>query len=355
MPACRAEAVARRVSRDACRSVPAADLVQPGGHLCDPVLVVDLARPVDPAWLRAAVAERRVLVGFIHGAPQPFSLEIAASMDVTFVPSVGSEAGEWPRCVVPVEDPLEAAYGLAERVCDRPLAAMAFAETLRLTSAVPAEQGLAIESYAYSALLAGEEFRTWRASSAPRPVVVAREELVHVERDEDVLRIQLDHPERRNSYSALLRDQLVEAVRIARLDPTLKRVELSGTGPSFCSGGDLDEFGTTPDPVLAHLIRTTAGAAPSLLGIGDRLTVHVHGPCVGAGVELAAFGQRVVATPDLTVWMPEVTMGLMPGAGGTVSLPRRIGRWRTAYLVLSASRIGADTALRWGLVDEVAS
>lgn len=353
MPACRAEAVARRVSRDPCQSVPAGDLVQSDGHLCDPVLVVDLARPVDPGWLRAAVAERRVLVGFVHGTPHPFSLEMAASMDVTFVPAAGS--GEWPRCVVPVEDPLEAAYGLAERICDRPLAAMAFVETLRLTSAVASEQGLAIESYAYSALLAGEEFRTWRAGTARRPVVVARDQLVRVERDEDVLRIQLDHPERRNTYSALLRDQLVEALRIARLDPTVKLVELSGTGPSFCSGGDLDEFGTTPDPVLAHLIRTTAGAAPIMLGLGDRLAVHVHGPCVGAGIELAAFGQRVVASPDLTVWMPEVTMGLMPGAGGTVSLPRRIGRWRTAYLVLSASRIGADTALRWGLVDEIAS
>jgi enoyl-CoA hydratase/carnithine racemase len=79
----------------------------------------------------------------------------------------------------------------------------------------------------------------------------------------------------------------------------------------------------------------------------------VHGACAGAGVELPAFAGRVIADPGTTFLLPELAMGLIPGAGGTVSLPRRIGRERTAKLALSGEPIDAKTALDWGLVDEL--
>ena len=69
---------------------------------------------------------------------------------------------------------------------------------------------------------------------------------------------------------------------------------------------------------------------------------------------MAAFCGHVVAAPDAVFGLPELGLGLTPGAGGTVSVTRRIGRWRTAYLVLSGRTIDADTALAWGLVDEIA-
>jgi enoyl-CoA hydratase/carnithine racemase len=80
----------------------------------------------------------------------------------------------------------------------------------------------------------------------------------------------------------------------------------------------------------------------------------MHGACVGAGVELAAFAGRVVAAPGTTFRLPEVSMGAIPGAGGTVSLPRRIGAPRTLLLGLSGLALAAEDALRWGLVDAVA-
>ena len=83
----------------------------------------------------------------------------------------------------------------------------------------------------------------------------------------------------------------------------------------------------------------------------DRLTVRVHGSCIGAGVELPAFARRVVAAEGTTFRLPEVGMGLIPGAGGTVSLPRRIGRERTLLLALSGIDLPVGDALRWGLVD----
>ena len=82
---------------------------------------------------------------------------------------------------------------------------------------------------------------------------------------------------------------------------------------------------------------------------------RVHGPCAGAGIELAAFAGTVVAEAGTTFRLPEVGMGLIPGAGGTVSIPRRIGRWRTLYLALTGQPLDVATALAWGLADRRAS
>jgi enoyl-CoA hydratase/carnithine racemase len=176
---------------------------------------------------------------------------------------------------------------------------------------------------------------------------------VLVERIDDELRIRLNRPERRNAYGCEVRDPLVEALRIALLDPDVT-VVLAGAGQSFCSGGDLDEFGTAPDPVTAHLVRTRAGAGLLLHHLAQRLEVRVHGSCVGAGIELPAFAGHIVAHPDTTFRLPEVGMGLIPGAGGTVSIPRRIGRWRTLHMALTGEAVGTRTALDWGLIDALA-
>jgi enoyl-CoA hydratase/carnithine racemase len=157
---------------------------------------------------------------------------------------------------------------------------------------------------------------------------------------------------RRNALDAAMRDALAEAFALAAADPEL-RLELSGEGKDFCAGGDLDEFGSRPDPALAHLTRLTRSPARLLHTVAGRATAHLHGACLGAGIELPAFAGRVVAAPDTSIGLPEVGLGLVPGAGGTVSLPRRIGRQRTAWIGLSGMRVDARDALRWGLVDEV--
>ena len=130
-------------------------------------------------------------------------------------------------------------------------------------------------------------------------------------------------------------------------------IVLLGDGQSFCSGGDLDEFGTFPDPALAHVVRLSRSLAGACAARHDRLVVGLHGTCLGAGIELAAFACRVIATDDARVGLPELGLGLVPGAGGTVSLPRRIGRHRTLALLLHDGTISAPAALGWGLVDEV--
>ena len=105
--------------------------------------------------------------------------------------------------------------------------------------------------------------------------------------------------------------------------------------------------------MTAHLVRLQRNAGRALAEVADRTTVHIHGSTVGSGIELAAFAHRVVARSDTRIALPEVRLGLVPGAGGTVSLPRRIGRHATMLLAVGLRSVDARTALAWGLVDEV--
>ena len=130
-------------------------------------------------------------------------------------------------------------------------------------------------------------------------------------------------------------------------------MELRGEGRAFCAGGDLDEFGTRQDPASAHVVRLQRSVGRTLARLGQETVAYVHGACVGSGAELAAFCDRVVAADDTHMALPEIGLGLVPGAGGTVSLTKRLGRLRTAWLAFSGCAIDADTARSWGLADAV--
>ena len=233
-----------------------------------------------------------------------------------------------------------------------PHAGAALVELLRISDQLDVDDGLVAESWVYGLLQSGPEHRRWLDETerpAPKPDDGPP---VRLERAGDVLTITLDRPQARNAYSAALRHALLDALAVAEADPALQ-VELRGAGPAFCAGGDLAEFGTVSDPVTAHAIRCAANAGAVLARIAPRVTAYVHGAAVGAGTELAAFAGRVVATSDARFRLPEVAMGLVPGAGGTVSVPRRIGRDRALQFALSGEWIDAPTALAWGLVDEI--
>ncbi len=331
-----------------------APLLGAGGVLDEPMLVVDLDGRADPEVVGAAVAAaaqvERILVGMATEAPDPVLDPVLAALDVTLVPAGADGA----RAAVGVADPAGDLAGLRAAVAANPHAATVLAMLLRWSVDLPVAAALDAESLAYSTLLGGPEFARWLAGRGPRPLPPpAGRDPVVVGRVAGTLRITLDRPERRNAYGRELRDALVAALEVAVLDDGIERVVLDGAGPAFCSGGDLDEFGTTPDLVTAHLVRTRAGAAGPLHRIADRVEARLHGACVGAGIELPAFAGRVVAAPDAVFRLPEIAMGLVPGAGGTVSIPRRIGRWRFLYLALSGRGLDAATAQRWGLVDAI--
>jgi hypothetical protein len=233
-----------------------------------------------------------------------------------------------------------------------PRASTALVLLLRSTASRSLVDGLVAESAVYSMLQCGPEFAAWHDAYRPARHDEAQRPAVRIERADGVLHVTLARPEVHNALNTQMRDELYEALSVAVSDPEL-RVVLEGEGPSFCAGGDLDEFGTRPDPPLAHMLRLRRSVGRLLALVADRVEVRVHGACRGSGVELPAFARRVVARGDATFGLPEVALGLVPGAGGTVSIPRRIGRWRTAQLALTGQVIDAATAQAWGLVDAV--
>jgi hypothetical protein len=286
------------------------------------------------AWLRG-VPTVTVLVGDPDSTPAGFDVYLTAAPD---------PPAPWVRA------PLAP---LVEAVDAQPLVCLAAVTLLRTSDALDVWAGLAAESATYAALLASAPFRAWRAGRPPRPSPVTTEAPVLVQRHDDCLRIVLNRPQVHNAIDTAVRDALVEALAIAVADTAIETIELAGAGPSFSSGGDLEEFGTVGDPATAHAVRLTRHPARWLHLCADRVVVRAHGACLGAGIELASFAARVVAAPDAFFGLPEVGMGLVPGAGGTVGIPRRIGRERTAWLAVTGTRIDATTALDWGLVDEL--
>lgn len=240
---------------------------------------------------------------------------------------------------------------IVSQVKANPIAAKSVVQLLRLLPSLSTEHGLIAESQAYAMLQGSAEHLSWQARNRMGEGGVPG--TVRISRSEDVLDVVLNRLEQGNAIDRPMRDALYEAFQLAAIDPSIARVVLRGEGKTFSLGADLSEFGTTGDPATAHAIRTATLPAHMALRIAERLEVRIQGACVGSGLELAAFAGRVVADPKAWFQLPELSMGILPGAGGCVSLTRRIGRQRAALMILSGKRISARTALDWGLVDEI--
>lgn len=276
--------------------------------------------------------------------PGPGSLPVVV---LALGPVPAAPGPPWADAVVTPAD----ASAIADTVRSSPLAATALAVHLRAVAEVNVQTGLALESALYSVLQAGPEFARWRAGDATEHVDHPGDR-IRIERLGDSVDIVLQRGHH-NPIDVRMRDELCGALSLVLVDDSIRTLLVRGDGPSFCSGGDLGEFGRRTDPATAHRVRLARSPARLMHRLSARTTVHVHGATLGGGLELAAFAGHVVADPATRLGLPEVRLGLVPGAGGTVSVTRRIGRQRTAHLALTAQPIDATTALEWGLVDDV--
>jgi enoyl-CoA hydratase/carnithine racemase len=317
-----------------------------GAAVGQPVLLIDLDQPVGGTELQPPVGWPCVVVATSTASTAP---------PAPVGPDVLISAAEHPPrpWVGAKENAVEATWAVEAAVIRNPQAATTLTQVIRLGATLDAAGALVVESLAYSTLQGGPEHQEWLAGRPVRAVDPRADPVLRLERTADELWITLDRPERRNAYSARMRDELVAALQLAASDPTVASVHLRGEGPNFCSGGDLAEFGSRPDPSTAHTIRVQRSAGWWISQLRQKVTVHLHGACVGAGIELSAFAGDVTAAEDTVVSLPEVSMGLIPGAGGTASIPRRIGPQRAAWLGLTGARLDAATAERWGLVDRL--
>jgi 2-oxoglutaroyl-CoA hydrolase len=161
--------------------------------------------------------------------------------------------------------------------------------------------------------------------------------------------ITLDVPDKLNRVSMLARDQLRAVFEELDRDEAVHFVVLAGAGGAFTSGGDIAGFLQKSPWEVSRLADNIA--AP------ERCTKPVvaalHGYVLGVGLELALACDFRLAADDVQLGFPEVTIGMIPGSGGTQRLARLIGLGRAKDLILRGRRIGAEEALALGLVTEV--
>lgn len=281
--------------------------------------------------------------------------------DVSAVPAASRELVEAVDvCIGTGRGPLDRPWlsaGLDELVAAveaQPLASYALVALTRVSSRMEGGDAIWAESATYSTLLGSRPHMAWRAERSVKAWQPQDDPPLLQDEVLGVLRLRLNRPQVRNAIDVGMRDALVAALELAEVRSDL-RIELSGAGVCFCSGGDLSEFGKVEDPATAHAIRAVRHPALAMWRVADRIKVEAHGANVGAGVELLAFASRVVAERGSTFRLPEVSMGLVPGAGGTWSLARRIGRQRANWMMLTGAEVDADTALAWGLADMLTS
>jgi 3-hydroxyacyl-CoA dehydrogenase len=168
---------------------------------------------------------------------------------------------------------------------------------------------------------------------------------VSVSRHGDVAVILLDNPPV-NALSHHLREPLDAALKAARDDAGVKAIVLACAGRTFVAGADITEFGKPQKaPSLRDLIETleTITTKPTVAAI--------HGTALGGGLELALGCHFRVADKGARLGLPEVKLGILPGAGGTVRLPRMVGPEKAVAMIVSGTPIGALEAEKAGLVD----
>jgi enoyl-CoA hydratase/carnithine racemase len=174
---------------------------------------------------------------------------------------------------------------------------------------------------------------------------------VEFSRRDAVATITLNRPEVLNAYNVEMRDDLFALFEAVADDPTVGALVLRGRGRAFGSGGDLSEFGTAPSPLVARWVRWHRDVWGLLRSLKAVSIAAVHGYAAGSGLEMALLCDMIVAADDALFLLPECGLGMIPGVGGTQTLPRAIGVGRALDMVLTGSRVDAREAVRIGLVN----
>src|SRR5258705_10390660 len=170
---------------------------------------------------------------------------------------------------------------------------------------------------------------------------------VSIDRHGPVLVVALDHPPV-NALGVDVRRGIVSGIEAAEQDPDIRAVLLVGRGRGFAGGADIREFGKPPQsPTLPEVCQRIEACAKPVIAA-------IHGAGLGGGLEVALAAPYRVALRSARPGLPEVQLGLLPGAGGTQRAPRLIGIEAALDLILSGRHVGADEALKLGLVDRVA-
>ncbi|GHJ35253.1 enoyl-CoA hydratase/isomerase family protein [Streptomyces sp. TS71-3] len=181
-------------------------------------------------------------------------------------------------------------------------------------------------------------------------------DVVRVRRHEHVAELVLDRPKAMNAVSTDMARAITAACTDLAADRDVRAVVLASTHErAFCVGADLKERNSLTDAELVRQRPVARAAYTGVLDLPVPTIAAVHGYALGGGFELALSCDLIVADPTAVVGLPEVSVGVIPGGGGTQLLPRRVGAARAAELIFSARRVEAEEAHRMGLVDRLAA
>lgn len=171
--------------------------------------------------------------------------------------------------------------------------------------------------------------------------------------DRGVATITLNRPQQLNAINMAMRDLLWEYLGAVDGIADAKVIVFRGEGRAFSAGADISEFGTAPSVMASRAARHERDVWWALLNHRCVTIARMHGFCFGAGLELPLCCDLRIASDDARFGLPEVTLGYIPSAGATQTLPRLIPPGIAAGMIISGEPVGAEAALRWGLVDEV--
>ena len=166
--------------------------------------------------------------------------------------------------------------------------------------------------------------------------------------------VTLNRPDLLNAINMRMRDELWDVVRAVRDDPDVHVVIFKGAGErAFSAGADISEFGTAPSYVESRRARRQRDLWGLILSLEKPLIAAIHGYALGAGIELPMCCDLRIASEDARLGLPEVSLGYIPSAGGTQTLPRHVPPGVAMHMILTGDPIDAGTALRHGLVQRV--
>jgi enoyl-CoA hydratase/carnithine racemase len=172
---------------------------------------------------------------------------------------------------------------------------------------------------------------------------------------ERVAELVLDRPKAMNAVSGAMAEAIAQACAALAADPAVSVTVLSSSHErAFCVGADLKERNSLTDAELMRQRPRARAAYTGVLDLPMPAIASVHGFALGGGFELALACDLIVADESAVFGLPEVSVGVIPGGGGTQLLPRRVGAARAAELVFTARRVPAAEALDLGLVDQLA-
>lgn len=171
-------------------------------------------------------------------------------------------------------------------------------------------------------------------------------EVVKLERHDEVGIVTVDSPPV-NALSAAVRGGILECVKAAIADPAIKGIVLTCAGRTFIAGADITEFGKPPKPPALNDVLSEIENSPK------PVVAAIHGTALGGGLEVALACHFRVAVKEAKLGLPEVKLGLLPGAGGTQRLPRAVGPELAVKMIVGGDPIGAAEALKNGLIEEI--